>query len=95
MSWVQIGARIIGAVSDSGSRERTGGPTSTTAEVGVTPPGQSGEDAKAGVPRRSGEDAKAGGDAMICERCGKAEMYRMHAVWRCPECGFKTDCCGW
>jgi len=36
-----------------------------------------------------------GGDAMLCERCGKAEMYRMHAVWRCPECGFKTDCCGW
>jgi predicted RNA-binding Zn-ribbon protein involved in translation (DUF1610 family) len=36
-----------------------------------------------------------GGEAMICERCGKAEMYRMHAVWRCPECGFKTDCCGW
>ena len=34
-------------------------------------------------------------DSMICERCGKAEMYRMHAVWRCPECGFKTDCCGW
>ena len=31
----------------------------------------------------------------VCERCGKAEMYRMHAVWRCPECGFKTDCCGW
>jgi hypothetical protein len=34
-------------------------------------------------------------DRMICERCGKAEMYRMHAVWRCPECGYKTDCCGW
>lgn len=34
-------------------------------------------------------------DRVICERCGKAEMYRMHAVWRCPECGFKTDCCGW
>ncbi len=34
-------------------------------------------------------------DRMICERCGKAEMYRMHAVWRCPECSFKTDCCGW
>jgi hypothetical protein len=34
-------------------------------------------------------------DAMTCERCGKAEMYRMHAVWRCPACGFKTDCCGW
>jgi len=33
-------------------------------------------------------------DKMLCERCG-AEMYRMHAVWRCPMCGFKTDCCGW
>jgi len=31
---------------------------------------------------------------MLCERCGD-EMYRMHAVWRCPGCGFKTDCCGW
>ena len=30
----------------------------------------------------------------LCERCG-AEMCRMHAVWRCPACGFKTDCCGW
>jgi hypothetical protein len=37
----------------------------------------------------------AGEDEMLCERCGKAGMYRMHAVWRCPECGFKTDCCGW
>ena len=27
---------------------------------------------------------------MTCERCG-AEMYRMHAVWRCPACRFKTD----
>ena len=33
-------------------------------------------------------------DKMPCDRCG-AEMYRMHAVWRCPACGFKTDCCGW
>jgi rubrerythrin len=33
-------------------------------------------------------------DKFLCERCG-AEMYRMHAVWRCPACGFKTDCCGW
>jgi hypothetical protein len=32
-------------------------------------------------------------DAMKCERCG-ADMYRMHAVWRCPNCRFKTDCCG-
>jgi ribosomal protein L37AE/L43A len=38
---------------------------------------------------------QADDDKMICERCGKAEMYRMHAVWRCPECGYKTDCCGW
>ncbi|MEZ5420186.1 MAG: hypothetical protein R2708_22990 [Vicinamibacterales bacterium] len=35
------------------------------------------------------EDART-----LCERCG-AEMYRMHAVWRCPACRFKTDCCGW
>ncbi len=33
-------------------------------------------------------------DATKCERCG-ADMYRMHAVWRCPQCRFKTDCCGW
>ena len=33
-------------------------------------------------------------EKMLCERCN-AEMYRMHAVWRCPACGFKTDCCGW
>ena len=31
---------------------------------------------------------------VVCERCGNA-MYRMHAVWRCPKCRFKTDCCGW
>jgi hypothetical protein len=34
------------------------------------------------------------GGKMLCERCS-AEMYRMHSVWRCPVCGFKTDCCGW
>jgi len=33
-------------------------------------------------------------DKVICERCG-AEMFRMHAVWRCPVCRYKTDCCGW
>jgi rubrerythrin len=33
-------------------------------------------------------------DKVLCERCG-TEMFRMHAVWRCPSCGFKTDCCGW
>jgi hypothetical protein len=35
-----------------------------------------------------------GGEKVACERCG-AEMFRMHAVWRCPRCRFKTDCCGW
>lgn len=33
-------------------------------------------------------------DEVLCDRCG-AEMFRMHAVWRCPACGYKTDCCGW
>jgi rubrerythrin len=33
-------------------------------------------------------------DAVLCERC-TTEMFRMHAVWRCPNCGYKTDCCGW
>ena len=33
-------------------------------------------------------------DKVLCERCG-ADMYRMHAVWRCTKCGYKTDCCGW
>ncbi len=33
-------------------------------------------------------------DRVCCDRCG-AEMFRMHAVWRCPACGYKTDCCGW
>jgi len=36
----------------------------------------------------------AGSDKVLCERCS-AEMFRMHAVWRCPACGYKTDCCGW
>ena len=34
-------------------------------------------------------------DAVVCERCGSPRVYRMHAVWRCAECGYKTDCCGW
>src|SRR5262245_57615639 len=28
-------------------------------------------------------------EKVLCDRCGE-EMYRMHAVWRCPRCGFKT-----
>jgi hypothetical protein len=34
-------------------------------------------------------------ERMVCERCGRGNVYRMHAVWRCADCGFKTDCCGW
>jgi hypothetical protein len=41
------------------------------------------------APAKTGAD-----DRMPCDRCG-ADMYRMHAVWRCPACGFKSDCCGW
>jgi formylmethanofuran dehydrogenase subunit E len=33
-------------------------------------------------------------EKVLCDRCGEA-MYRMHAVWRCSRCGYKTDCCGW
>lgn len=46
------------------------------------------------VPGATAAKPKAAPDAVLCERCG-TEMFRMHAVWRCPNCGFKTDCCGW
>jgi hypothetical protein len=46
------------------------------------------------APTSSSKNAKPHPDAVVCERCG-VEMFRMHAVWRCPGCGFKTDCCGW
>jgi hypothetical protein len=39
-------------------------------------------------------ECKLGDEKIVCERCG-ADMFRMHAVWRCPKCRFKTDCCGW
>jgi hypothetical protein len=42
------------------------------------------------APRPTAEPEK-----MVCERCGGTSVYRMHAVWRCASCGFKTDCCGW
>lgn len=42
------------------------------------------------TPRPAAEPEK-----MVCERCGRANVYRIHAVWRCSDCGFKTDCCGW
>lgn len=36
------------------------------------------------------------GEATICERCGKAERCANRFCGSpCPECGFKTDCCGW
>ena len=41
-----------------------------------------------------GRPAAPAADKFLCDRCG-AEMFRMHAVWRCPSCGYKTDCCGW
>ena len=46
------------------------------------------------APPRPPRSAPERDDAVICERCG-AEMFRMHAVWRCPACRYKTDCCGW
>jgi rubrerythrin len=62
-------------------RRHQGLPTPVSQRVGVEP--------RAVVtPQQMDEDK------MSCDRCG-AEMYRMHAVWRCPACGFKTDCCGW
>jgi hypothetical protein len=46
------------------------------------------------APERTDRQKFPSDDAVICERCG-AEMFRMHAVWRCPNCRYKTDCCGW
>jgi len=39
--------------------------------------------------KTSSAPAPASDPPTVCDRCG-AEMYRMHAVWRCPSCGFKT-----
>jgi len=38
--------------------------------------------------------ADAASEKIFCDRCG-GEVYRMHAVWRCSKCGYKSDCCGW
>jgi len=46
-------------------------------------------------PLLSTGPASKADETMVCERCGGANVYRMHAVWRCSDCGFKTDCCGW
>jgi rubrerythrin len=56
------------------------------------PPTRSAEEIRDDLAARA---AKARGEEkVLCERC-RAEMFRMHAVWRCPSCGYKTDCCGW
>jgi hypothetical protein len=47
------------------------------------------------APLLTPRDAAPAEDKMVCERCGRPNVYRMHAVWRCADCGFKTDCCGW
>ena len=57
------------------------------------PPDARGEPDRTTLTSSNGADCRD--EAMLCERCGKGDMYRMHAVWRCPDCGFKTDCCGW
>jgi rubrerythrin len=46
------------------------------------------------LPAAAPAHARAREDAVVCDRCATA-MFRMHAVWRCPACGYKTDCCGW
>lgn len=56
------------------------------------------EPTKPSVPERPAPPLRvtaAESEAMVCERCNGANVYRMHAVWRCADCGFKTDCCGW
>ena len=57
------------------------------------PPGLPGE--PGGAKLIAPHSAACRDAAMLCERRGKAEMYRMHAVAHCPECGFENDCCGW
>jgi hypothetical protein len=46
------------------------------------------------APAGAQPKAAPASDRVVCERCS-ADMFRMHAVWRCPSCGYKTDCCGW
>jgi ribosomal protein L37E len=39
-------------------------------------------------------DTTRADEKIVCDRCG-GDVYRMHAVWRCSKCGYKSDCCGW
>ena len=49
---------------------------------------------KTGLISQPNSSVSSGGEQIFCDRCG-GEVYRMHAVWRCSKCGFKSDCCGW
>ena len=46
------------------------------------------------VSQPGGGQAAGSEEKIFCDRCG-GEVYRMHAVWRCSQCGYKSDCCGW
>ena len=47
-----------------------------------------------GIVRLKPDATGANDEKIFCDRCG-GEVYRMHAVWRCSKCGYKSDCCGW
>lgn len=49
---------------------------------------------KTGLAAQPNSAAISNDERIVCDRCG-GEVYRMHAVWRCSKCGFKSDCCGW
>ena len=49
---------------------------------------------KTGLVFQPNSSATSNDEKIFCDRCG-GEVYRMHAVWRCSKCGFKSDCCGW
>jgi hypothetical protein len=49
---------------------------------------------KTGLISQPNSSATSGDQQIFCDRCG-GDVYRMHAVWRCSKCGFKSDCCGW
>ena len=49
---------------------------------------------KTGLIAQPNSTAASKDEKVVCDRCG-GDVYRMHAVWRCSACGFKSDCCGW
>ena len=77
-----------GALRPDAASDAAAGASARAADASVPP-------ARPITPIRSALNTPPTGEVKtLCERCG-AETYRMHAVWRCPACGFKTDCCGW